>query len=133
MEHIDDMTYLKEQVAFAGYAQKDPKIEYQDQGFQRFQQLLATIDTTIIRSLFKLDFTQFMTLENLQPKNDQAAMQTNESEINKELEETGAGYSGVARQNSTKQALQKTVKVGRNDTCPCGSGKKYKKCHGANT
>lgn len=133
MEHIDDMTYLKEQVAFAGYAQKDPKIEYQDQGFQRFQQLLATIDTTIIRSLFKLDFTQFMTLENLQPKNEgQTEMQTNESDINKELEETGAGYSGVARQAGTKKVPQKIIKVGRNEPCPCGSGKKYKKCHGAN-
>ena len=133
MEHIDDMTYLKEQVAFAGYAQKDPKIEYQDQGFQRFQRLLATIETTIIRSLFKLDFTQFMKLENLQPKaENQDAMQTNEAEINKELEETGAGYSGVARQAGTKQAAKKVAKVGRNDACPCGSGKKYKKCHGAN-
>ena len=132
MQHIDDMTYLKEQVAFAGYAQKDPKIEYQDQGFRRFQQLLSAIETTTVRSLFTLDFSQFATNVLPMVEKDNSELQTNEQEINKELEETGAAFSGVRRQEAPKKQMPQTVtKVGRNEPCPCGSGKKYKKCHGA--
>ena len=59
MDHIDTMAHLREQVAFSGYAQRDPLIEYQDQGFRLFQKLLVNIETTIVRSLLQADFNQF--------------------------------------------------------------------------
>ncbi|MEK7137578.1 MAG: preprotein translocase subunit SecA, partial [Patescibacteria group bacterium] len=59
MDHIDTMAHLREQVAFSGYAQRDPLIEYKDQGFRRMQQLLATIQTTIVHTLFQIDVRQF--------------------------------------------------------------------------
>ena len=59
MDHIDDMSHLREQVAFAGYAQRDPLIEYQDQGFRRFEQLLGNIQGTIVRTLLQANFADF--------------------------------------------------------------------------
>ncbi|MDD4319095.1 MAG: preprotein translocase subunit SecA [Candidatus Peribacteraceae bacterium] len=157
MDHIDDMSHLREQVAFAGYAQRDPLIEYQDQGFRRFQQLLNTINATTVRMLLQADFAQFspqavvrMLREEEGPEN----LQTNADQIEGELAKTGAASAfiptatgeqpqggaapsasggGSVPQRVRAEPASRTIhasKVGRNDPCPCGSGKKYKKCHG---
>ncbi|MBT4119572.1 MAG: preprotein translocase subunit SecA [Candidatus Peribacter sp.] len=140
MDHIDDMSHLREQVAFAGFAQRDPLIEYKDQGFQRFQQLLATVENSIIRMLLQADFAQFAPRAFLQDAQDALdGLQTNEDVIEEGL---GQGVGGAAKQsqnpivmNADDHAAAGTAplsvdKIGRNDPCPCGSGKKYKKCHG---
>jgi preprotein translocase subunit SecA len=130
MNHIDAMAHLREQVAFSGYAQRDPLIEYQDQGFRMFQKLLVTIASTTVRTLLQIDFLQFAApppateeLENLQ---------TNESEIEGQLNELGVNLSDKPKKSAPNSKLpaQSAEKIGRNDPCPCGSGKKYKKCHG---
>ena len=154
MDHIDDMAHLREQVAFAGYAQRDPLIEYKDQGFQRFQQLLATIDSTITRTVLQENFAQFTPRQVLaEAQEGLEGLQTNEDSIEAELTETGVGgragtqgtQNPVVMQDGDQPPLrgamtnapsapvtnsQSVQKVGRNDPCPCGSGKKYKKCHG---
>jgi preprotein translocase subunit SecA len=140
MDHIDDMSHLREQVAFAGFAQRDPLIEYKDQGFQRFAQLLATIENTIIRMLLQADFAQFAPRAFLQEAQDALeGLQTNEDVIEEGL---GHGVGGSSKQSKNPivmnaddhkavgTAPRNIEKVGRNDPCPCGSGKKYKKCHG---
>ena len=155
MDHIDDMAHLREQVAFSGYAQRDPLIEYQDQGFRRFQQLLGTINGTIVRMLLQGNFTDFMQPVVMMGEEEEAAgLQTNESEIEGALFETGVSRgslievepgkrTAISDQRSAKgpgsgfqvpgSVTQRgTMKVGRNDPCPCGSGKKFKKCHGKN-
>lgn len=121
MAHIDDMAHLREQVAFAGFAQRDPLIEYQDQGFRRFEQLLATIDSTIVRALLQIDFAQFVSDVQAKPDEEKEKnMKTNEGEI---------GMRKVGLPAEALRSLGSRAKVGRNDPCPCGSGKKYKKCH----
>lgn len=121
MAHIDDMAHLREQVAFAGFAQRDPLIEYQDQGFRRFEQLLAAIDGTIMRALLQVDFGQFVS--EVEPLEEEAKhMETNEGEIEATLT--------AKIQNPKSKIPISNRRVGRNDPCPCGSGKKYKKCHG---
>ncbi len=155
MDHIDDMSHLREQVAFSGYAQRDPVIEYQDQGFRRFQQLLTTINTTMVRSLLQVDFAQFAprAVQMMEAEEDRAEgnLQTNADQIEGELTQTGVSQEsfvptasgvqpGVPRGGSSSSGMPQRVKapqqsrsvpkVGRNDVCPCGSGKKYKKCHG---
>jgi len=144
MDHIDDMAHLREQVSFAGYAQRDPLIEYKDQGFRRFRQLLAAIDSTIIRTLLQANFTQFGPARFIQQAEEElGGMETNADQINRELESTGADRGSpvssagenpvVVRTDGAPVASGKPIqheKVGRNDPCPCGSGKKYKKCHG---
>jgi preprotein translocase subunit SecA len=155
MDHIDDMSHLREQVAFSGYAQRDPLVEYQDQGFRRFQQLLATIDATIVRVLLQVDFQQFAApVRMAQPAEDAPAYVTNEAQIEAELEQTGVAQSvrqarpptqpsPVARRaplpherrgaapQPPRPSGAPAASAGRNDPCPCGSGKKFKKCHGA--
>ncbi|MBI5155687.1 preprotein translocase subunit SecA [Candidatus Peregrinibacteria bacterium] len=152
MDHIDDMSHLREQVAFAGYAQRDPLIEYQDQGFRRFRQLLGNIESTIVRTLLQIDFAQFAPRKVLeQAEAELRALQTNEAQIADELERTGVsddlspdvsgspaisgtGASGMQMPPMRMKTPPKTAPktIGRNDPCPCGSGKKYKKCHGKN-
>jgi preprotein translocase subunit SecA len=145
MTHIDDMSHLREQVSFAGYAQRDPLIEYQDQGFRRFQQLLATIEGTIVRTLLQADFNEFASRAILdQAEEELEGIQTNADAIEQGLSQTGVDNSRATvegmdllaarqprgpRAASQAQPIQ-AAKVGRNDPCPCGSGKKYKKCHG---
>ncbi len=135
MDHIDAMAHLREQVAFSGYAQRDPLIEYQDQGFQMFQKLLATIAQTTIRTLLQVDFAQFG-VQQVQMQAEPENLQTNASEIEGQLT---AGSANInlnelgKRKNSPNpnpNPQPSVPRTGRNDPCPCGSGKKYKKCHG---
>ena len=135
MDHIDQMAHLREQVAFSGYAQRDPLIEYKDQGFRLFDRLIATIDSTTVRALLQADFRQFAApVVEEEPEN----LQTNESEIEGQLSETAANAKDLGEPSLVQKSAPKPAaggdmnKVGRNDPCPCGSGKKYKKCHGAN-
>ncbi len=152
MDHIDDMSHLREQVAFSGYAQRDPVIEYQDQGFRRFQSLLARIDSTIVRTLLQADFSQFVSTAVMLESNEEeaAALQTNEAQIEGQLTGDAPAQTPSAASDSPMNVLasgapvppqlmprrvqapmqRSEEKVGRNDPCPCGSGKKYKKCHG---
>ena len=152
MDHIDDMSHLREQVAFAGYAQRDPLIEYKDQGFRKFKQLLAAIDSTIVRTLLQIDFNEFAPQAVLDSALEELGdLQTNEESIEGALTQTGVGGRAPAQANpavmqdpdasvaeevaeavsAPKSQERSTQKVGRNDPCPCGSGRKYKKCHGS--
>jgi preprotein translocase subunit SecA len=134
MDHIDTMSHLREQVAFSGYAQRDPLVEYQDQGFRLFQKLLATIASTTVRALMQADFSIFAAPPPMMEEEEN--LQTNEAEIEGQLTRSG-GAAIAMNENPLKPAhssqltAHSSPKVGRNDPCPCGSGKKYKKCHGA--
>ena len=131
MDHIDVMAHLREQVAFSGYAQRDPLIEYQDQGFRMFEKLLNTIASTTVRTLLQIDFQQFAAPPVVEePEN----LVTNADEIEGQLAGPSAPVElgALAKPGAKKKApapAQAQPKVGRNDPCPCGSGKKYKKCH----
>jgi preprotein translocase subunit SecA len=126
MDHIDSMAHLREQVAFSGYAQRDPLIEYQDQGFRMFQKLLVTIAQTTVRTLLQIDFAQFAAPQIQTDEQDN--LQTNAAEIEGALQTLGAAPTQKAAPK--KQMPATSSDIGRNDPCPCGSGKKYKKCHG---
>ncbi|MSR67607.1 preprotein translocase subunit SecA [Candidatus Peribacteria bacterium] len=136
MDHIDAMAHLREQVAFSGYAQRDPLIEYQDQSFRMFQRLLSTIAQTTIRTLMQIDFAQFG-VQQPSMQNEPENLQTNESEIEGQLTAGSAninlnelGRKAGSQSSKLKAQSPSASRVGRNDPCPCGSGKKYKKCHG---
>ncbi len=135
MDHIDAMAHLREQVAFSGYAQRDPLIEYQDQGFRMFQKLLTTIAQTTVRTLLMIDFTQFAA-PPVVPE-DPENLQTNADEIEGQLAASGVDLKALGNPSPLPQKriqahapASSSAQVGRNDPCPCGSGKKYKKCHG---
>ena len=138
LEHIDEMTHLRDRVALSGYAQKDPIMEYKAEGFRMFSSLLQNVRRISISNLFRVEFTTEQQFEEASYAN----AQTNDQQINAALEDTGEfntptrskvyesdtpGKSVVAEKLGTKYDG-----IGRNDTCPCGSGKKFKKCHGKN-
>jgi preprotein translocase subunit SecA len=111
MDHIDAMDELRKGIYLRGYAQRDPVVEYRIEGFDMFDAMVDSIKEDTTRMILTVEIR---TGEETQRK--QVAKPTGES--------AGAG-GGVKR-----QPVRKPQKVGRNDPCPCGSGKKYKKCCG---
>lgn len=129
MEHIDEMSHLRESVSFRGYAQRDPLLEYKNDAFIMFQRLLGAVERNTINTLFKVEWEVKTEIKRPEPVN----MQTNEDVIT----DTVTGSSPMGKGNVTTikadSPSSDEPKVGRNDPCPCGSGKKYKKCHGVNS
>ncbi len=125
-EHLAAMDYLRHSVNLRGYAQKNPTQEYKRESFEMFETLLNTINVKIVKALSS-------TAINEQTSADDIEQQDNH-DVHTEHEEIAvAGMaqppSHMAGENS--QTYQRSSKkVGRNDPCPCGSGKKYKNCHG---
>ena len=109
MDHIDAMTELRQGIGLRAYGQTDPVVEYKREGFEMFEAMTAAIQEETVRRLF---------LVRIQPnagvQRERVAKVTGES----------AGTDGTVK----KQPVKKTVKIGRNDPCPCGSGLKWKKC-----
>ena len=106
MEHINTMDHLREGVSLRGYANEDPLQAYIREGFEMFDNMLDNISKDITLYLLKAEIRQ-----NLEVK--QVKGNTNE-----------------VKENTSGKTIKKAKKVGRNDPCPCGSGKKYKQCHG---
>jgi preprotein translocase subunit SecA len=126
-DHLLSLDHLKQGIGLVGYGQKDPLVEYKKQSFDLFQEMLDRIDTTTIRSLFNLQVVSEQAPENLQ--------QRRTARRPASLKFTGPNQ-GVApageEDGKIKTVVRDQPKVGRNEPCPCGSGKKYKKCHGIN-
>ena len=116
-EHLAVMDHLRQSVNLRGYAQKNPVQEFKRESFTMFTSLLETINTEMVKALCSVNVDQ--------------KMKAAEANVN-ERQTTKAGADQT--QNTTKakpaQLPKKAKKIGRNDPCPCGSGKKYKHCHG---
>jgi preprotein translocase subunit SecA len=126
------MSHLKEVVSLRGYAQKDPLMEYKQEGYIRFENLLAEIDNGVVNMLFKL---RIKTEEMPQSEPSVAWSQdvvTNEGQLESSQRQAFKQPQANARVKAKSSKIVNNAKVGRNDPCPCGSGKKYKKCCGVN-
>ena len=106
MEHINTMDHLKEGIGLRSYAQNNPLVEYTNEGFQLFDEMLDTINREITKYLLKAEIKQ-----NLERKEVVKPTGTNDSK-------------------DKVKTTRKVEKIGRNEPCPCGSGKKYKNCCG---
>lgn len=113
MEHIDAMSELKQGIYLRSYGQKDPVVEYRIEGFDMFDEMIHSIQEDTVKILFV-----FQIRPKEEPKREQVAQPLSASHGESEIKKT--------------KTIKKAEKTGRNDPCPCGSGKKYKKCHGAN-
>ncbi len=130
IEHLTSMEELRTGIGLMGYGQRDPLVEYKAQAYARFQQLLGAIRSTLLRNIFRVEITP------------QASQQVSKSAGQLKMQgadesDAGGGFgSEVQSPKVLKSESQSTTnnkpstKVGRNDPCPCGSGKKYKKCCG---
>ncbi|MBN2096388.1 preprotein translocase subunit SecA [Candidatus Peregrinibacteria bacterium] len=139
MEHIDAMTNLRESVALRGYGQRDPLIEYKQESFVMLKKLLASIQHNAINTLFKVQINLEQPVLAPKGQPDPGKLQTNEDKIEAGLTDPRRKMTAASPEARVAQRISAASstpppsafpKVGRNDPCPCGSGKKYKKCHG---
>ncbi|WP_028296255.1 preprotein translocase subunit SecA [Olivibacter sitiensis] len=131
-EHLREMDDLKQSVQNAVYEQKDPIIIYKMEAFNLFKQMLANMNKDIISFLFKGEIPQQQQPQDLRAA---AAAPRPEPRVKASKAEyaTSGGGQAVAedtREVEKTQPIRNDNKIGRNDPCPCGSGKKYKNCHG---
>jgi preprotein translocase subunit SecA len=126
-DHLLSLDHLKQGIGLVGYGQKDPLVEYKKQSFDLFQEMLDRIDTTTIRSLFNLQVVSEQAPESLQQR--RAARRP--AALKFTGPNQGAAPAGE-EDGKVKTVVRDQPKTGRNEPCPCGSGKKYKKCHGIN-
>ncbi|EMG36010.1 protein translocase subunit secA [Desulfocurvibacter africanus PCS] len=114
-DHLLQMDHLREGIGLRGYGQKDPKQEYKREGFELFQDMLFRVKENTMRALTHLRIKQEVREEEFQHKEEPKNVQ----------------YSGAEKTTAKQPVKREAPKVGRNDPCPCGSGKKFKKCCGA--
>jgi len=129
-EHLDVMDSMRRGISLRGYGQRDPLIEYKKEAFRLFSELNELIRKQVVYSIFKVgDVSQFVAPTLLQQARRFIAPAANADSFANLTEGNGetATNAPIATQ---KPRDSEGNKVGRNDPCPCGSGKKYKKCHG---
>jgi preprotein translocase subunit SecA len=123
-DHLQAIDHLKEWINQMGYAQKDPLVEYKKQSFDLFEAMLDRIDIETVRSLYHLQ----VAVEEAPEQRMQRRPRRGHITFTK-ANATAAGAGEDSGKPRT--VVSDHPKIGRNDPCPCGSGKKYKKCHGA--
>lgn len=126
-EHLREMDDLKQSVQNAVYEQKDPLLIYKLEAFDLFRTMIDNLNRDIVSILVKA----FIPLRD--PNQVQEARQTRRTDMSKyQTSRTDTLQPGANTQEQSRQPVKVEVRVGRNDPCPCGSGKKYKNCHGKN-
>jgi preprotein translocase subunit SecA len=114
-DHLLAMDHLKEGIGLRGYAQVNPLVEYQKEGFTMFEALMAVMQQDVVEKVFSVQVQRQQDVEQIQqPKPQRVVM----------------SHGGETEAQAAVPAKREENKVGRNDPCPCGSGKKYKRCHG---
>jgi preprotein translocase subunit SecA len=143
-DHLREMDDLKEGIHLRAYGQKDPIVEYKTEAFRMFMELLNIVNSEILTTVFRLFPAPSQQLPIRGPQRPQQIRMSHDSSLgmgfqaNKEpipgaagqQTPAGARHQGPAGPPQKPQPVQVGEKIGRNDPCPCGSGKKYKQCHG---
>src|SRR5438477_331333 len=139
-DHLLQMDHLRQGIHLRGYGQKDPKIEYKKEGFELFQIMKGRIAASTIGMVMRVEPVQQVAAQaaTQQPAAGRASgtlpplpqrRQQQMIETHGEAPTASGGAGGTQVQNQTAPIVRTGPRVGRNDPCPCGSGKKYKKCH----
>jgi preprotein translocase subunit SecA len=118
VEHLEAMDHLRHGIGLQGYGQRDPLVEYKREAYRLFNELLAVIDKQVAGNIFKIQVVR----ETAQPAQPMAAPRN--------LQLSGPSKDALASAGTSAVSRSEFEKAGRNDPCPCGSGKKFKKCHG---
>ncbi|HVS90046.1 MAG TPA: preprotein translocase subunit SecA [Candidatus Acidoferrum sp.] len=158
-DHLLSLDHLKEGIGLRGYGQKDPLVEFKKEAFILFEDMMARIDNETIRYLFHIQIQQGeqppapgqpqpSSPQLQRPRADAAVASAaaraseqpqhlpavaREIERRQQRQQRDLQYQTGPAQAEAPKPVRAAAKVGRNDPCPCGSGKKYKKCHGAST
>ncbi|MCG3730864.1 preprotein translocase subunit SecA [Vibrio cincinnatiensis] len=124
-EHLAAMDHLRQGIHLRGYAQKNPKQEYKRESFELFEELLESLKSDVITILSKVRVQQQEEVERME-----AQRQAQAEEAAKRVQAQHANLNGEQDEATQQPLVRDERKVGRNEPCPCGSGKKYKQCHG---
>ncbi|MGB5707551.1 MAG: preprotein translocase subunit SecA [Arenicellales bacterium] len=142
-EHLASMDHLRQGIGLRGYAQKNPKQEYKREAFEMFRQLLEDVKYTVSTTLARLHIPTEEELAEIEAQQRELQRQQQQQNMNfihdEATQPTGdqkgpgakpEGQPGSSAPTQAKTVVRQGKKVGRNAPCPCGSGKKYKQCHG---
>ncbi|QIL85918.1 preprotein translocase subunit SecA [Vibrio sp. HDW18] len=125
-EHLAAMDHLRQGIHLRGYAQKNPKQEYKRESFELFEELLESLKSDVITVLSKVRVQQQEEVERIE-----AQRQAQAAEAARHAQAQHANPEDEPQEQGSNQPMVRDErKVGRNEACPCGSGKKYKQCHG---
>jgi preprotein translocase subunit SecA len=116
-DHLLTLDHLKEGIGLRGYGQKDPLVEFKKEAFTLFEDMMARVDTEAVRFLFLM--------QPARPEEEAKQIERRQRRAQQDLQ-----FQAGPAQAEPPKPVRAATKVGRNDPCPCGSGKKYKKCHG---
>jgi preprotein translocase subunit SecA len=130
-EHLAAMDYLRQGIGLRGYGQKDPKQEYKREAFEMFTSMLDRIKHDLIGIVSRVKVRAESDVEAVeQQRRSQAPRQYRHAEASAMEGEGQADAAGQTDNAGQAPFIRKGRKIGRNEPCPCGSGKKYKQCHG---
>jgi preprotein translocase subunit SecA len=129
-DHLYAMDKMKESIFMRAYAEKDPKIEYKHEGFRMFSEMLDLIEDKVTDTIFKVRLEAGTRARSIWGTGQTKHEEVSQFEMAEQQRAAAQAPQGEA--TKVKQIVLEQPKVGRNDPCPCGSGKKYKKCCGKN-
>lgn len=132
MNHLDEIDYLREGIGLRGYGQRDPLIEYKREAFNMFTGLMENVRSSIVNTIFKISAAISQSQAAAAQPAGMAKQNLQFKGATDEVEQFGAAKKAQSgeKEEQKQSPIVNQDKVGRNDPCPCGSGKKYKKCCG---
>jgi len=131
-DHLLSMDHLRQGIGLRGYGQKDPKQEYKKEGYEMFVQMTWRVKSAVVGNVLRLQLVRQKSAEEIEQERLAAQRRALQRASESHAAASGAGEGEGERPHAKQETVVRAhPKVGRNDPCPCGSGKKYKKCHGA--
>ena len=141
-DHLLALDHLKEGIGLRGYGQRDPLQEYKRESYELFQALKERVEDTVVKTLFRMEPVSEQQLEEERLRRERSAPAqrlvfsapqglSGRQRRRRDLPAAPADLPADPGRPPAPQPIRVEDKTGRNDPCPCGSGKKYKKCHGA--
>jgi preprotein translocase subunit SecA len=129
-EHLAAMDHLRQGINLRSYAQKNPKQEYKREAFEMFQQLLISVKRETVHLMARVEPITREQMDEMENRRREELARQKMQLRHDELSALGAPENTGTAQRQAVPVVREGRKVGRNDACPCGSGKKYKSCHG---
>jgi preprotein translocase subunit SecA len=139
VEHLSNMEHLRDGIGLRGYGQRDPKNEYKKEGYNLFLNMMAKVSSNVLTTLFEVEIRRQEEIEALEHEAEarhqaelDAAVARHPGQPQDPADALAPGRDRLpAMPAAARTQKRSTPKIGRNDPCPCGSGKKFKQCHGA--
>jgi preprotein translocase subunit SecA len=129
-EHLASMDYLRQGIYLRGYAQKQPKQEFKRESFELFSEMLDRIKSEVVQMLARIRIRSEDEVTAMEAEQQRAAEAQRLQFQHADAQQLGVGGDNAVAEPVVAPMVNDGPKVGRNDPCPCGSGKKYKHCHG---